>query len=296
MVRFDTPDGAAERFQQRQSWRAMQAAYRQYRQSSALVHSLADLSVDSTSSEKAIRLQIATRDQRAAFEGYIEARLQFLEASCDRNHHATQRGGPETKRFLWVVGPITMGLGALNILCLSWEHRQIAESNTIRRHTNENVSSAREGLQGFAEPVAPSLAASGIPDAGTRQVPPGSKRTRQPSAGPRRQIVRLVRARRYAYTDFAVATSPRFTRIGRVRLSLRSVDRRAHTINLCVASRTVTFCKNDVRPYEWLAIHLGGPIPTINLLVTRVGPNRIQGYFRALGNWAPLKVSSLQTH
>src|SRR5215469_16715296 len=120
MVRFGTPEPGAERSQQRQSWLAMRAAYQAYRQASALAHRLADeLSNDPASSDRAIQLQTATLDQRTAFESYIEARLQFLESSCDPSHHTGDLAGPRTKRFICAAGAVTLALSALNILGFS---------------------------------------------------------------------------------------------------------------------------------------------------------------------------------
>jgi hypothetical protein len=295
MVHFDTAESAGERFQQRQCWLGMRAAYDAYRQASALAHSLADdLSSDPTSSDKAIQLQAATHDQRTAFEGYIEARLGFLESSCDRNNHKAAPGGLRARRFVGVVGAIAVGLSVLNILSFSWERRQIADLNTRERETNVSISEARQTLQALSDRTPPNIAASSGSSADTSQAPGASRRSRPLSSGPRRSIASLVRSRRYTYLDFAVTVSPRFTRVGAIRISVRSVDRRSQKVALCVASSTATFCKNDVRPYEWLTISLGQPLRSVDLFVSRVGPSRVQGYFRTSGSWSPLKVNAFQ--
>jgi hypothetical protein len=275
----------------------MQEAYRKYRQASALVHRLADdLSDDVPSLENAVRFQAATHDQRTAFEGYIEARLQFLEFWCDSNNLAAGPGRLKSKRLLCAAGAILVGLSALNILFLSSARRQVAELNTARQDLKESIRESRQSL-----PAVSSLAASN-PDtsktysASANHAPRTSNRSRPVSAVRPRPIAHLVRDSGYVYSEFSVAVSPRFTQIGTMRISVRSVDWRAQRVNLCVASGTATFCQNGVNPNEWLAIHLGAPRRSLELLITRVGSSRVQGYFRTTGIWRPLKVTSLQTH
>ena len=295
MVRCDTPEGAAVRSQQHQLWLGMQAAYRKYRKASALVHGLADdLSGDAPSLDGAIELQTATHDQRTAFEGYIEARLQFLEFSCDRNHHEAAPGRLKTNRFVCAVGVITVGLTALNILCLSWARPQAVDLNTIRPAVNQIMNESSQSPQVLSAGITPDLAVPQAASAVPSRTPGTPKRSRRPSAIARRPNTQL--SGRYAYREFTVAVSPQFTPVGLIRISARSVDRRARNVNLCVASGTATFCKTAVNPDEWLEIRLGDRRSGVELLVTRIGSRRVQGYFRTAGNWPPLKVNSLQAH
>jgi hypothetical protein len=296
MVRFDT-ETAGARSQQRQCWLGMQAAYRQYRQASALVHSLADdLSNDAPSLENALKFQAATHDERTAFEGYIEARLQFLESSCDQNKLTAGPARPKSSRFVCAAAAIIVGLSALNLLSLSWARRQVADLNTIRREMNTGANESNQGPPPVSNLVAPNPGASRASSTGANLTQRASKRSRPASGVQSRPIAHLVRDTRYAYSEFSVAISPRFTHIGTMRLSVRSVDRRARRVDLCVASGTATFCKNGVNPNEWLPVYLGPPRRSVELLVTRVGSSRVQGYFRTPGIWPPLKVNSLQTH
>ena len=292
MVRCDTPEGAAVRSQQRQRWLGMQAAYRKYRRASALVHGLADdQSGDAPSLDRAIELQTATHDQRTAFEGYIEARLRFLEFSCDRNHHEAEPRRLKTKRFMCAVGAITVGLSALNILCLFWARRQAADLKTMGRAVNQIKNESPQSPQVLSAGITPDLSLPRAPSAVPRRTP---RRGRRPAAVARRPNPRG--AGRYAYREFSVAVSPQFTPVGLIRISARSVDPRARNVNLCVASGTATFCKTSVNPDEWLEIRLGDRRSGVELLITRIGSRRVQGYFRTADNRPPLKVNSLQAH
>jgi|SRR5581483_5647953 len=296
MVRCDTPEGIAERSQQHQRWLAMQTAYRKHRQTSALAHSLADdLSNEAASLDNAIKFQAAVRDQRAAFEDYIEARFQFLEFSCDRNHHAANSAGLKRRRFVCAVAAITVGLTSFDILCLSWARRHAADLNTLTQETNQIMKESRQSLQVISEGYTPNLAAPKNPRTGAKHTPDAPKQSHRPSGAVRRPIARLVGAGRYAYSEFSVAISRRSTRIGLIRISARSAGGPARRANLCVASGTATFCKTGVAPGEWLAFSLGDQRRGFELRVTRISQARVQGYFRTLDTRPALSVNSFRT-
>ena len=296
MVQFDTPERVGGRSQQRQCWLAMQAAYGKYRQASALVHGLADdLSNGAPSLDNAVQLQTATRDRQIAFEDYIEARLRFLEFSCDQDHFTARPGRLKHSRIIYVAGAITIGLSALNTLCLSWVHRQVDEFNSTRREMNASVNELRRSIAVVSKPVASNP--STFPTLGsTAPQVPQSFQFKRPAEGSPRPVAHLVRTGRNDYGEFSIAISPRFTRIGSIRISAPSVDRSANQVNLCVASGTATFCKNGLNPYQWLPIQLGDPRRSAEVLVTRIGPSRVQGYCRVSGRWPPPNATPLQIH
>lgn len=295
MVQFDTPERVRGRLQQRQSWLAMQAAYRKYRQASALVHALADNpSNGAPSLDNAVKSQAATYERQIAFEDYIEARLRFLECSCDQDYFAARPDRLKHKRIICAVGAITIGLSALNILCLSWGRRQVADFKIIAREMNASVNESRRSFAAEFKPVAPNPATSTIPGRAAPQALQ-SFQSRRPSGSSPRPVAHLVRTR-YGYSEFSIAISQGFTRIGPIRISARSADRSANQINLCVASGTATFCKNGLRPYQWLPIQLSDPLRSVEVLVTRIGSSRVQGYFRVSGRWLALNATPLQTN
>lgn len=84
-------EGSDQRNDEHVLWLAMQAAYTKYRNASA---DLLDVATQPSgaipSAEEKPWIETATSEQRAAFESYIEARMQYAEFCCDQNNARTR--------------------------------------------------------------------------------------------------------------------------------------------------------------------------------------------------------------
>ena len=81
MLRGDSQE-ASQRNGEHKRWLAMQSAHEEYQRSSEALEYLAPLSRDSTTDERLLRGILQDR-QRAAFESYLDARMDFLEFRFD---------------------------------------------------------------------------------------------------------------------------------------------------------------------------------------------------------------------
>ena len=80
------------------------------------------------------------------------------------------------------------------------------------------------------------------------------------------------------YYDFTLTSSRDFQRVGPVRLSLRAVNRDRTAFDLSVISDRVQFERKNLKLREPLSIRLGDRPAPLELVVTRIDRDRVQGY------------------
>jgi hypothetical protein len=150
----------------------MQAAYNKFRDASAVLDATTEQPQGTISyPDGSPRIGTATSEQRAAFENYIEARMQFVEFQCDRQNAATRDfAGPNTVessrgpsqvipvRGAWPVSKISrlaLPAAVVALLCTTaltlayavHERRQVRDSDAARDQISAMLSQTRDDIQ-----------------------------------------------------------------------------------------------------------------------------------------------------
>ena len=85
------------------------------------------------------------------------------------------------------------------------------------------------------------------------------------------------RAQRHKY-EFTLTLSPRYARVGPVKVSLHNLDRKNNYFDLSIMLGDFRLDKKHVRPYEPLWITWAASSTPIRLLADRIGKNEVHGY------------------
>jgi hypothetical protein len=78
----ESPSKPVRRDDEHHRWLAMQSAYLAYRRATEALEN-ADEAIEDSATNELVRLGILERQQRMAFEKYLEARIDFVEFRCD---------------------------------------------------------------------------------------------------------------------------------------------------------------------------------------------------------------------
>jgi hypothetical protein len=177
---FDSrsPDVSDRQRAEHELWLAMQAAYTNYR--NALVAADVDSSqgqLGVSSIDQGSSSEMAVREQRTAFENYIEARIQFVEFKCDQNHPGAgpwvtlkptedSRGTGKEKAACWALAAFSLArlthpavvvallcATALSLLYVASEQKQIRDSDLARDEINAELKQARDDVQALVRKI-----------------------------------------------------------------------------------------------------------------------------------------------
>jgi hypothetical protein len=165
MLEVDGSHGTERRDEGHDRWLGMQSAYAEYRRASAAFECALQFADDSTASER-IRLTILERQQRVAFEHYVEARMEFLEFQFDGNNWpgngsaAPPKREPKVSRFSsWLAfANRTRALQILAVILLctiafslirEQKHRRGLEAT--RNQPEAKLNQTRDGVQLFGQ-------------------------------------------------------------------------------------------------------------------------------------------------
>src|SRR5262249_9203109 len=215
------PQGPEPRGKEHEHWVTMRAAYQEYRSASTSLDLIGEYpSTDDSFTSQHVRLIELQGQQRAAFESYLQARMEFLEFRFDQGNwrsigHEPRDAMPDlppTKApdrgirawLPFATGkPILRSL-AVALLCLMAfslvrQQRHVRDLQADCHALRARVDQAREGLQSLGRRLGASRLAqpSAIPEAEHRMAPGAAVRRRpvapkipgrQPSARPRRDI------------------------------------------------------------------------------------------------------------
>ena len=159
-------------------WLAMQAAYTNYR--NALVTADVESSqgqVGVSSVGQGSSTEIAKREQRTAFEDYIEARIQFVEFKCDQNNPSAERsatlkttgdsrGTDKEKTACWALAAFSSArlshpavvvallcVAALSLLFVTSEQKHIRDLDLARDEINANLKQARDDVRAVVRKI-----------------------------------------------------------------------------------------------------------------------------------------------
>ena len=297
----------------RDRWHAMQSAYEEYRIASEALQ-LSQQSADESSTGERLRLIIAAQEQRAAFEGYVHARMAFLEYQFDEVHgpgackmplvHRARHSGIlawlRYSRLRPVLETVAVVLMCLTMFCLLREQKRVRElaasSDQLRatlRETREGLQAVRQKLdfavlphhaavqQTAARPHAPGDgAAGGTPVAAEpNRRQPAHQRNLQQLAGKKRSPSQnqAQRAGARTSTSFFLVPSRQFKRIGPIEVSLRTIDPDGG-VNLVMLSGRVRTDVKRLRQNQPVWIKVDSRQQRLGLVLDRISRNRVDGH------------------
>lgn len=266
----------------------MQAAYNNYRYTSDLLKDAASpMPIPISSADETPRMAMLTVAQRAAFESYIEARLQYSEferepdtfvtadsTTVQREHQADGERGMRV-RFR---GPLVAigGIALVGVLALSFA--LITREITSRNSSPAPLGQDRDDLRS----VAGKLHDTDAPPTSMRGEiinPRPSQATRKPT---RKEPP--SRFRPYSHNEFTLTPSRKFKRVGPVSISLRGVDSRRQILDLLVKQEGSKPAKVrlSLRNPIWVTTAGGS---RIELVATQIQRNSVHGFLNESKNY-----------
>jgi hypothetical protein len=269
----------------------MQEAHKRWTYATEVLNSLMfSVAGEEASPEESVRIAKAAEEQRLGFEQYIEARLEFSEFLLAREPEAGTgpEPGEESRRrplafaqnwwssaSTWKRGLVALAIALLcpAVFGLTFMHE--------RKHVRE-LEAARDALGAMMVQVRSSQAFERKPDAPISPLPvalqqdgagPVAKLYQPPAPAPvRRAPVR------YRTVEFLLASSPRYSAVGPVRVSMRNVDSKHDCFDISVKMGDFRLDKKRVNRYEPVWINLGDSTAPIRLIADRIGKNGVHGY------------------
>ncbi len=280
----------------------MQAAHTQWMSATrALDDLIAGTSGDVPSLDENLRVAKAAGEQRIAFEEYIEARLAFSESLLDRD---CGTGTPpdagsdskqclhETARGFWTVRTASqLALPALAVasLCaavfglayLTHERGHIRDLDAASNANNAMLSQARSQSPSRNLDVGNSSSQGAIQRDGRRPIQtrrPHQQKQTVSAAMPYKALVPVRRGGQRNNFEFTLAASPRYARIGPIRVSVQNLDRKHDCFDLSVMLGDFRLDRKHVKRYQAVWINLGASSARVRLLADRIGRNEVHGY------------------
>jgi hypothetical protein len=267
---------------QHELWLSMQSAYDKYRSASDLLTAAASrMPIPISSAEESPRMTTLTVEQRAAFESYIEARLQYSEferdqvrvktagsttAQCDHQDD----GAPGMRnRFR---GPLVAagGIALVSVIALSFAllTREIKSRDPISAPLSQGRNDLPSvGGKPNGSEAPPTSMPRNIANPRPSQARTTIARSEQPS-----------RFRPHSYYEFTLTPSRRFEQVGPVSISLRGVDSRRHILDLWLKQEGSKPAKMRVNLKKPIWVTAAGGSRRIELVVTQIQRNRVHGF------------------
>ena len=280
-IASNSSPGMDRRDTQHALWLSMQSAYDKYRYASDQLKAAASrMPIPISSSDENPRMTTLTVEQRAAFESYIEARLQYSEFERDQDRVKTagsttaqwdhQDDGARRMRNRFRGPLVAVGGIALSVIALSFAllTREIKSRDllpaALRQGRNDLPSAAGKPYGSDASPTSiPRNVANPRPSQATRMI----ARKEQPS-----------RFRPHSYYEFTLTPSRKFTQVGPISISLRGVDSRRQILDLWVKQEGSRPAKMRVSLNKPIWATAAGGSQRIELVATQIQRNRVQGF------------------
>jgi hypothetical protein len=296
-------------------WLAMQSAYAEYMHASEALECTHHSADESSTSE---RLQLAMLEgrQRAAFERYLESRMEFLEFRFDESNQPggapaiDVEGSTASSRFAFVKARPFLEILAVILLCatafslvrekqhlrnleLSREELQTAlvKTRTEIQLLGQKMDALKPATQISAihavEHAAHPPARVGRAAAPHQMAPADQQRKRKaemqakPAIAKKRDPVTGTQSPGLAarsYYSFSLGPSSHFTRVGPIEVSLRSMDTRRSAANLSIVSDLFKWDVQHVEMNQPVRINVGGNQQPLELVLDRIDGNRLEGH------------------
>ena len=265
---------------QHELWLSMQSAYDKYRYTSDLLKAAASrMPIPIWSADENLRMTTLTVEQRAAFESYIEARLQYSE--FERNQDRVKTAGSTTaqrdhqgdgahgmrNRFrgpLVAVGGIALSVIALSFALLT---REIKSRDPMPAPLGQR----RNDLPSVAgKPYGSDASPTSVPRNIANPRPSQAKRVIARKEQP-------FRFRPHSHYEFTLTPSRKFTQVGPISISLRGVDSRRQILDLLVKQEASKPAKMRVSLKKPIWITAAGGSRRIELVFSQIQRNRVLG-------------------
>jgi hypothetical protein len=237
-------------------------------------------------------------EQRAAFESYIEARLQYSEfdrgldrvrtedstiAQCDQQAKVARGMGIRFRGPLVAVG----GIALVGVIALSFA----LNMREIKSHDSAPVplSHGRDDLQSVA-------GKRHVSDAPPTSMPRSVVNPRRSQAT--RKITRRKQPsslRSHNYYEFTLTPSRKFKQVGPISISLRGVDSRRQILDLLVKQEGSKPAKMRVSLKKPIWVTAAGGSRRIELVATQIQRNYVRGFLNESKNYNPEISSNRRT-
>jgi hypothetical protein len=267
---------------QHELWLSMQSAYDKYRYASDLLTAAASrMPIPISSADENPRMTTLTVEQRAAFESYIEARLQYSEFERDQDRVKTegsttaqcdhQDDGVRGMRNRFRGPLVTVaGIALVSVIALSFE--LLTREIKSRDPKPAPLSQSRDGFQSVSgKPVGSDAPPTSMPRNIANPRPSQATRTiagkEQPS-----------RFRPHSYYEFTLTPSRKFTQVGPISMSLRGVDSRRQILDLWVKQEGFKPAKMRISLKKPVWATVAGGSRRIEFVATQIQRNRVQGF------------------
>jgi hypothetical protein len=291
---------------QHELWLAMRSAHDRYQSASAALDALTAMSPAGVASpERTLQIEAAASEQRAAFESYIEARLQLSEYVLSKQSPQPPKtttsqdtaddligelvGEPKFSRgvILAVLAafllPSAFGLGYL-----IHAHKQTRDLAAARDAANAALEETRnevqkltrrvEQLKGASPPTVRTASRLVPPARGKPSVQGASKPGSAPIAKNHNELVQLAKRGDRTYREFTLTPVKHSERVGPVGLTVLKVDPQRRYFDLSITAANLTPQRKRVNLYQQVWISLNGRPNAVELVVNRIDEERVQGY------------------
>ena len=305
----------AQRTGQHKRWLAMQSAHEEYQRSSEALEYLAPLSRDSTTDERLLRGVLQDR-QRAAFERYLDARMEFLEFRFDEGERRRRYGLALVRKrvpaAVWTASwlkfgngrPVVPVLAAAMLVCaaaLYYVHQQnrVRELEAARNELWAALKQARDEAQ--APSHSRTQTVEFAPPQPTRRAPPTvvpkPRRVPHKQASVKIDPISTVQTQSIGartYYSFSLEPSSQFQRVGPIQISLRSVDVQRNYVSLSIMSGPVKVEVQRLRLSQPLWIGDAHRQQPLELVADRIGGRRLYGRVIETRDKPDLRASRLK--
>jgi hypothetical protein len=239
-------------------------------------------------------MTVLAMEERAAFESYIEARLQYSEfdrgldrvrtedsAIAQWDHQAEVARGMGIRLRGPLVAAGSIALVGVIALSFALNIREIKSRDPVPLP----LSHGRDDLQSVAgKPYVSDAPPASMP----RNIvnPPSSQATRKIT---RREQPSPLRS--HNYYEFTLTPSRKFKQIGPISISLRGVDSRRQILDLLVKQEGSKPAKMRVSLKKPIWVTAAGGSRRIELVATQIHRNYVQGFLNESKNYNP-EISS----
>jgi hypothetical protein len=275
-------------------WLAMQAAHHRYKNASATLDALTSVPiVGGVPPECKFEIQKAVAEQRAAFEDYIDARLDLSESmssrpavpataeSEDRAHASRHLLVSRTALFALAVAALFPA--AFSAGYLARQTKLVRDLEAARDQANTMLAQMKEKVDVLARKIEISPPANPVPvkRAAVRilrkPVRRRAKITKTAQATPQPQIG----ARNYY--NFTLTPSRYTQRIGSIKLTALKVEPSRQYLDVSIAVDNLAPHRERISLHEPVWIDLGGRAKAVELMVDRIDGGRVEGYLATRG-------------
>jgi hypothetical protein len=332
MDELDASEVSDRRNTHHELWLTMQAAYSDYRRASGVLEAMvSSRSGDESASDEALSVELATGKQRAAFENYIESRLRFSEVLHDEGPgtgpvedvsaaRSTHPPIPAFRLALAAMVAALLGATALSATYLARVYGKVRDLDASRIELTAALGQTREGIIAIGGKMDALKANQQFPDPRPVKAPQvgnwrptpmvgRQKQTsppRAPMGRPRTSLLgslhsigvyqngRAAKSDKPGsrdYQNFTLAVSGQFIRVGPIQLSLLLVNPRRKSFELCFVADGFAYKKRGSL-YEPVRINLRDPLRSVQLVVTNIDKNAVQGYMSILKSQKPALTTS----